>query len=525
VFVLHLGYFLASIIYLLPPSGVVSSCVVPPERASQLLKPLVADCFTSIISIISFLYFCEIWIAYLYIKDVLNLGKEGRNRKRSKMNVSIIGAGDAGAIAALQIRRLDKEAHIDIFSKRAELGCPPCEMPLVLDGAVSSWEELFRGLRTKSFYEKRSMNLHLDTEVTDILRDEKCIIADGEKYIYDKVLLALGATPIIPYILGLDGRNEFTLSTDIADGRALEDIIPKYNSVAIVGGGFIALEVSAALKSRGYDMVYLLVRQDIMRSYLDSDMAEKLKDIIRENGVELVLPAKINSITSDGRKKRVTLADREIEVDFMFFAAGAKPNVKLARKAGLKIGETGAISVNQYLQTSDPNIYAAGDCMENRDIITGSNRRHLSATNAVRTGYIAGRNVGLGNSFVYEGTVMPFVTKIFGHQVGAVGLTDNFCKEHEIEAASVSVNTPWLRKRFGGKPAFYKLVADRNTGALIGGQVISEEIVSGTIDKLAVAIANKMPLTKLVQIDSCYSPYVQEDQIAGPIQRLIDVIG
>ena len=117
---------------------------------------------------------------------------------------------------------------------------------------------------------------------------------------------------------------------------------------------------------------------------------------------------------------------------------------------------------------------------------------------------------------------MPFVTKIFGNQIGAAGLTEREALEKGLETASVIVDTPRLRERWNGKPARYKLIADAKTGNLIGAQVISEEIVAGTVDKLAVAIACRMPVKKLVQIDSCYSPHVQEDQIAVPLHRLID---
>ncbi|MHC1578932.1 MAG: FAD-dependent oxidoreductase [Dehalococcoidia bacterium] len=441
------------------------------------------------------------------------------------MKVCIIGAGDAGAIAALQIRRLSSDAQIDVFSKRKELGCNPCEIPLVLSGAVSKWEDLYRGYRIAPFYEKRNMTLHLNTEVTDILRDKKEIVANGEKYGYDKAILALGTTPSIPSFPGLEGRNEFALSTDIADARILEDSILKNSNAAIIGGGFIALEIADALKARKYSKVYLLVRRNIMRTHLDEEIAERLKQVLVERGVELIMPASIERISSRNGKKRVILSDRELDVDFIFFGTGDEPNVKLAQQAGLDIGDTGAIAVNQYLQTSDPNIYAIGDCMENWDTMIGSKRRHQLASNAIRTGYIAGRNAILGNKILYGGTVMPFVTKIFDYQIGAVGFTEKEAREKGMETISTTVNTPYLREPRGGKPAWYKFIAESKTQTLVGAQLISEEIVSGTIDKLAVAIANRMPLIKLVQIDSCYSPYVQEDQIAVPIQRLIDQLG
>ena len=395
-------------------------------------------------------------------------------------------------------------------------------MPLVIGGQVATWQELVRGFRQGAFWEKRKIDLHLSTKVTGIVKETKQVVAGGRSYDYDKLILALGAMPVVPQFRGLDGKNEFTLSTDMADGVALRDAVSEHSEAAIVGGGFLALEIAAALKTRGYRKVYLLVRRRLLRAYLDEDMEEKLQDLMRQSGVDLILPASIESIGNRQGKKVVGLSDRELEVDLIFLAAGSQPNVELARQAGLNIGESGAIEVDQYLQTSNPDIYAIGDCIQNRDIATGSKRRHQSAMNAVRTGYIAGRNVAAGNHIMYQGTVMPFVTKVFNHQIGAVGVTEREAWEKGMEVASVTVDTPRLRERFNGRPAHYRMVADAKTGALVGAQVMSEEIVTGTIDKLAVAIACKMPVTKLVQLDSCYSPSVQEDQLAVPLHRLID---
>ena len=441
------------------------------------------------------------------------------------MKICVIGAGDGGAIAANEIRRLNSDVQIDVFSQRVGLGCPPCPMPMVIGGAIATWEGLIHGFRQSSFWEKRNINVHLNTKVTGIVRQEKYIIAGGARYNYDKLILALGATPTIPPFPGLDGKNEYSLSTDMADGVALWNVVDKYNEAAIIGGGFIGLEIAQALKARGYSKVYLLVRRGVLRTYLDEDVTEKLVDVIKQNGVELLLPAKIEGVESNSTRKRVRLSDREFEVDFIFFATGAEPNVGLAREVELQIGETGAIAVDQYLQTSDPDIYAVGDCMENWDVVTGARRRHQLAINSIRTGYLAGRNAALGNSITYEGTVMPFVTEIFGHQIGAVGFTEREARGKGLDVVSVTVDTRWLRQRYNGCPTRYKLIADSKTKTLIGAQVFSGEIVSGTVDKLAVAIAGKMPLIKLVQIDSCYSPHVQEDQLAAPLHRLIDKLG
>lgn len=441
------------------------------------------------------------------------------------MRVCIVGAGDGGAIAALQARRVEPNCEVKVFSKRQELGCPPCEMPLVLGGRIARWEELVRGLRSPSFYEKRQIEIHTGTAVTDVLRREKTLVAAGVRYSYDKLILALGGIPSVPCFPGMDGQREFVLSTDMADGVALDRAIGQYGRAAIVGGGSIGLELAEALKLRGYEEVYLVVRRDVLRAQLDDDMSQTVRDVLSANGVQVRCPASIKGMWTTEHGKRVRLEDDELEAGFVFFATGSRPNVELARNAGLAIGESEGIVVNEYLQTSDPDIYAVGDCMENWDAVTGSRRLVQLCTNAIRNGYIAGRNAAGGNSFRYAGSVMPFVTQVFGHQIGSVGLTEREAQERGLEVVSVRVTTPRLRRRFDGRPAHYKLVADRRRGTLVGAQVISEEIVSGTIDKLAVGIAAHMPLDRLVQVDSCYSPHVQEDQVAVPLQRLLGELG
>jgi NADPH-dependent 2,4-dienoyl-CoA reductase/sulfur reductase-like enzyme len=254
-------------------------------------------------------------------------------------------------------------------------------------------------------------------------------------------------------------------------------------------------------------------------------MAKLVRETLSADGVELIMPAAVESIQSKGQKKCLILADREIEADFAFFATGATPNVALAQDEGLQIGETGGIVVNEYLKTSDPDVYAAGDCMENWDVIVGSKRQHQLATNAIRTGYIAGRNAVLGDAIAYRGTSMPFVAKIFGLEVGSVGFTEREAHEKGFDTATVMVETPWLKQRYNGSPAHYKLIGDRKSKAFLGAQIISKETVAGVVDKLSVALAAGIPLIELLQIDSCYSPLVQEDLFAVPLQRLIDELG
>jgi NADPH-dependent 2,4-dienoyl-CoA reductase/sulfur reductase-like enzyme len=421
------------------------------------------------------------------------------------LKVCIIGGGGGASNAANVVRSLDRQAHIDLFTNRGEIGNLPCEIPFVLKGTLPSWESSF-AFRGK-FYEERNIEVHLNTEVTEILREEKRLTAGGANYNYDKAILDLGATPVIPHLPGLDGWNEFSLSSGLKHASAFEEAIPKYKSAAIIGVGQIALEVASILSAKSYHQIYLVGRSDhILRAYLDKDMAKMVEDRIKENGVELVLSSKATKVATRGNSKLLSLPERDLEIDFVFFATGTEPNSELAQKAGIRIGETGAIAVNEYLQTSDTDIYAIGDCMENWEIITGTKMRYQTATNAARTGRIAGRNLCLGNVIRYPGTVMPFVTEIFGYQVGTVGFTETYAKERGLDVVSSITTTSTRRRVLGGKPIRIKLIADRGTRNLVGAQLIGEELVAGKIDRLAIALAEKIPVARLSVVDTCYSP-------------------
>jgi NADH oxidase (H2O2-forming) len=434
------------------------------------------------------------------------------------MKVCIIGAGAGGRSAAGRIRQLDKEAQIDIFSTQSEIGYAPCELPFVLKG-VACWDDIFY---PGNFFEERNVSVHLRTEVTDILRKEKSITAGGKKYYYDKLVLSPGSVSSIPPIPGLNGKNEFTLSTNIAEGRALEKVIPEFTSAAVIGAGAIGVEIALSLIAKGYHKVYLMdMMENILPAGLDKDMAGKVEPVMEKKGIELVLSARIKEVKNESGKKRIVLPDRELEVDAIFLTTGARPNVKLARKAGIEIGETGGVLVNRYLQTSDPDIYAAGDCLENWDRMTGAKTLRLMVTTAGRTGSVAGENLVKGNSIPYEGTLMTFVIEIFGNQIGAAGFTERLARGKGMEVVSATVSSNSKRPHLGNTVLHHKLIADRRTGTLVGAQVISEETIMGVVNELALAIAEKIPLPRLASLETPYSPAAGRDPLGDGIRELM----
>jgi NADPH-dependent 2,4-dienoyl-CoA reductase/sulfur reductase-like enzyme len=435
------------------------------------------------------------------------------------MKICIIGGGASARTAAGRVRRLDRQAQINLFSKQTEIGYAPCEPPFVLRGRIGRWDDIFY---PGKYFEERNIDVHLDTEVTDIDRENKRIIAGGESYPYDKAVLCLGTTPFIPPIPGMDGKNEFTVSTNIADDKAIEKIIPSYTSAAVIGAGAIGIEMCLALVARGYHPVYLLdMLENILPVSLDKDMADTVEQVMREKGIDLVMPAGINGIKTLSGRKHIMLPDRELDVDFIVLATGARPNVELARNAGIRIGETGGIAVNQYLQTSDPDIYAAGDCIENWSILTGDKIRNLMVTTAGITGDIAGRNVISENPLPYRGALMTFVIDIFDHQIGTVGLTEKAAREKGLDVGSAATTALTARPLYGGKPIHYKLIGDRKSRTLVGAQVISEHEIQGIINELAVIAAERIPLANLMAIDFPYSPLIGQETVVEAIARLL----
>lgn len=248
--------------------------------------------------------------------------------------------------------------------------------------------------------------------VTELDRQNKKLLANGEEYEYDKAILDLGTVPAIPPIPGLDGQNEFVLTTSLTTAKIFGGAVPEHTSAAIIGTGQIALQAAEVLKTRDYEKVYLLGRSEkLLRAHLDKEMAQEIEGRVTNSGIDVILEAKINSVETRGGKKVISLPDRELEVDFVFLATGFMPSVELARSAGIDIGETGGIRVSEYMQTNDPDLHAIGDCAEVWDRILGQKRLYQTAVFTARAGRIAGINIVKGNVLSYPGMVMSFVSE------------------------------------------------------------------------------------------------------------------
>jgi NADH oxidase (H2O2-forming) len=446
-------------------------------------------------------------------------------RELGTMKIVMIGAGGGVIAASNTLRLLGSDAEIDIFTKRDRAAYTPCEFPYVLRQALPSFDDIF--YVGASWFEKKRLRLHVNTEVTDINARQKYVVARGEKFPYDKAIIDTGSTNFVPPLKGLDGEREYYLNTDILEARRIEDAISKYKSAIIIGAGPIGLEMAESFKVRGFQKIFVLeALNHILPKVLDQEMAEILRSKFENAGIEIIAGAQIEGVEREGDKKTVVLPDRRVVADFILLSTGVRPNVFLAHRAGLAVGPTGGIIVNEYLQTSDLNIYAVGDCVEGWDLMTNRKTLCALATFTNRTGRIVARNIALGNKFPFIGTLTPFGGQFFGTYVATAGYTESQAQKMGLGVLSVVHNGITHNRKLGGRPIVLKLVVQKKSQAVVGAQIIGDETVGRIMDRLIISIGEKIPISKLSQYETVYSPTLNNsyDVVTNAIDILVGKI-
>jgi len=448
-------------------------------------------------------FFSCIWYLVVYILPVKTL--KDQCRMESNVKIVMIGGGGACIVCANTLRVLGNPAQIDIFTRRDETAYTPCEQPFVLRDTLS-FEEMFYA--TPPWFEKKAIGLHTQRTVESIDRDRKVIIVDGEEVPYDILVINTGAIVKVPHIPGLKADMVHYLSTELKYAREIESIMPKGERAAVLGGGVIALEMAETLISKGYSSVSLIVSSgSLLSQQLDPEMAKKLEPLVRDEGVSLHLSETV--MRAESVKDGVSLflsGGEAIDVDLVFVAKGIVPDVELAKKAGLRIGKTGGIEVNQYLQTSDPSIYAAGDCIEGWHMV--SERKSITglATHSNRNGRLIGRNIHFGNTVAFLGSLNTFGAEIFGTTVVSIGITEHAANVEGMEVLSVVRKGATRKKMFGGEDVWAKLIADPSTQTLVGAQLLGPREVSRIGERIILMIGEELPLARISQYETIFSP-------------------
>ncbi|SNX54017.1 CoA-disulfide reductase [Thermoanaerobacterium sp. RBIITD] len=428
------------------------------------------------------------------------------------MKVLIVGGVAGGASAAARLRRLDENAEIILFEKGEYISFANCGLPYYIGEVIKDREKLI--VETPEAMSKRfKIDVRINSEVTKILPNEKAVIVYDKlhdktyKESYDKLILSPGAEPIKPPMPGIDGENVFTLR-NIPDTYMIKDYVDnnKPQRAVVVGGGFIGLEVAENLHKRGLDVTVVELADHVIAP-LDYEMAAIVHQHLRDKGVNLILKDGVKELIHKEKYTQVLLnSGKIIDTDMVVLGIGVKPDIKLALDAGLTIGNTHGIKVNQYMQTSDPNIYAVGDAVEVKDYINGNDALIPLAGPANKQGRIAADNIA-GRKSTYNGTQGTSVVKIFDLTVATTGNNERLLKKFGINYEKTIIHPNSHASYYpDALPMSIKLLFSKDDGKILGAQIVGFDGVDKRIDVIATAIRSGMTVYDLEKLELSYAP-------------------
>ncbi|MGM0551294.1 MAG: CoA-disulfide reductase [Bacteroidota bacterium] len=425
----------------------------------------------------------------------------------------IIGGVAGGATTAARLRRLDEQAEILMFERGKNISYANCGLPYYIGEVIKEREKLL--VQTpESFNARFNIDIRVESEVIDINRQEKTVtvrdIVKGEEYTesYDKLILAPGAEPVRPSLPGIKDEKIFTVR-NVKDTDTIKGFIDtqKPKHALVVGAGFIGLEMAENLHHRGI-LVTIVEMAGQMMSPLDYEMAAEVHQHLKTKDVEFFLGVGVSAFSSKGSRLEAQLTSgRSLETDMVILSIGVRPESQLARKAQLELGEKGGIVVNDYLQTSDPNIYALGDAIEFRHPILGTKMPTYLAGPANKQGRMVADNIVRGNKRIYKGAIGTAIAKVFDITVAACGVPEKELKKRGIPyEASITHGSSHAGYYPDAMPLSMKIVFDPESGKLFGAQIVGYEGVDKRIDLIATVLQHGGTIFDLEEIEHAYAP-------------------
>ena len=428
------------------------------------------------------------------------------------MKAVIVGGVAGGATAAARIRRLDEQAEIVVFERSGYISYANCGLPYYIGDVITDPSALT--LQTpESFFSRFRVNMKVRHEVTAVHPDKKTVsvknLETGEAFEerYDKLILSPGAKPTQPRLPGVGLDRVFTLRT-VEDTFRIKEHIDAHHpkSAVLAGGGFIGLELAENLRELGMEVTIVQRPKQLMNPF-DPDMAAFIHSDMRKHGVQLVLGRTVEGFAENGSGVDVLLKDEApLHADMVVVAIGVTPDTALAKEAGLELGIKGSIVVNDRMETSVPDIYAVGDAVQVKHVVTGQDALISLAGPANRQGRIAADNICGGDSR-YPGSQGSSVLKVFDMIAAVTGVNETTAKKAGLDVDKV-ILSPLSHAGYypGGKLMVMKVVFEKETYRLLGAQIVGYEGVDKRIDVLATAIRAGLNATELKDLDLAYAP-------------------
>ena len=423
----------------------------------------------------------------------------------------VIGGVAAGPKAAAKARRCDPEMDIVIYQEEDEISYAGCGLPYYISGVITKRDELVSRTPGKFALDRIRVVRHHRVETIDL---EKRMVSgrnlDNDQVFsdtFDRLVIATGAQLIRPKIEGLDLKQVYYLRSIFDADRILESIRSEaIRNVVIVGGGYIGLEMAESLVHLGKNVTIVELAPQILTLF-DEDLASVLRQYLEKKGVRIFTSEGIKGLKGEAsRVTHVMTTSREMEADAVLMSLGIRPQVELAKKAGLRIGETGAIWVNEGMETSAEGVYAAGDCAETIHLITGKKTWIPLGSTANKQGRVVGANV-CGGHATFPGVLGTTVFKAFDFSVAKTGLNMREAEKEGFHPIQAIVRGHDRAHYYPGrKESTLKVIADQKTGQILGGQALGEGPSDKFMDILAMALHAKMDCEKLASVDLCYAP-------------------
>ncbi len=430
----------------------------------------------------------------------------------------IIGGDAAGMSAAAKLKRSLPAAEVIVFERGQHISYSACGMPYWIGGVLASDRQLMI-LTPEIARKRRHIDVRIRHEVTAIDPAHKTVsgvdhtTGDSFTQPYEKLLIATGARATRPPIPGLDLPGVFSLRS-LADGQAIQAYLAEHapQRVVLIGGGYIGLEMAEALRDRGLEVHLVELQPQIMPSF-DADMIAPIVEHLAEHAVVLHTATTVTGISQQGAALTVhTDTGNDLPADLVVVGVGVRPNAELAAAAGLRLGESGAIHVDRSMRTSQPDIFAAGDCVEHYHLVLERAAYIPLATSANKGGRVAADNM-LGDTAVLPGILGTAVVKVFDYTMAFTGLSEAEAKQSgrfgvdgEFVGAARIENPDKTGYWPGAETLHVKLVFDRRDGRVLGGQLLGKAGVNKRIDIVATAITARMTVMDVGVLDLSYAP-------------------
>ncbi len=422
------------------------------------------------------------------------------------MKVVVVGGGAAGMSAASRVKRLRPEWEVVVLERTDFISHAPCALPYYVEGLVEG-EDGLSMFTPEEVRKRRKIDVRTRVEVVDIdhgAREARVLSPKGEEVVkYDRIVLATGAKPFVPDPKWLEVEGVFTLH-HIMDGLTLRKAAERAKEVVVVGTGFIGVEMAEAFKRLGKKVLMLEALDQVM-PVLDPDVARDVESYLRRAGIKVRKGEAVMEVYEKGGKPVAETSKGEYSADLILLSIGVRPDVELPLRAGAKLGETGAVWVDDHMWTGIEDLYAAGDNVEVKHLVTGKKTFNPLAPAANKEGYVAGTNVA-GFDAEFPGIVGAAITKFCKLEIGTVGLNRRTAEKFGYEVKDVYI-THGTRAHYYPKGSWIKVkLLFTKDGSLFGGQIIGREGVWGRTAALSLALQARMKLKDLFFADLPYAP-------------------